>query len=214
MRNRYRAAGEARLTDDSELILCNLSFRRELFLSFGGLDERLYPNEENELLDRMLSAGARLVHDPELAVTRSQRPGWRLLWRQFLNYGRGRAEQSLISRRLKPASLVPALFVAYLALLPFVRGLAFMVPIRLYLLLVVVVSLAEAVSCRRWWAFPRLLALFPAIHVAYGTGVWWGLSGFRPRTGADRATGVTVRRLKGFGDPAVRRDNDAGMPPE
>ena len=119
MRNRYRAQGKARLTSDSELILCNLSFRRERFLACGGLDERLYPNEENELLERMSQAGAGLIHDPQLAVYRSQRPTWRLLCRQFLNYGRGRAEQTLISRRIQPASLIPALFLVYAALVPF-----------------------------------------------------------------------------------------------
>jgi len=49
MRNRYRRIGDVRDTSDKELILCNLALRRNIFLESGGLDERLYPNEENEL---------------------------------------------------------------------------------------------------------------------------------------------------------------------
>ena len=53
MRNRYRQVGSVRATSEQELILCNLSFRRDTFLTYGGFDERLYPNEENELMGRI-----------------------------------------------------------------------------------------------------------------------------------------------------------------
>ena len=90
MRNRYRQTGGVRRTSDRELILCNLSFRRARFLALGGFDERLYPNEENELLERISRDGGRLIHDPELAVFRSQRPTFRAFCRQLYGYGRGR----------------------------------------------------------------------------------------------------------------------------
>src|SRR6185369_8892863 len=35
VRNRYRKSGKARRTGDGELILCNLGFRREIYLSHG-----------------------------------------------------------------------------------------------------------------------------------------------------------------------------------
>ncbi len=74
VRNRYRSTGELRDTTEKELILCNLAIRKDAFFACGGFDERLYPNEENELLDRLGKSGGRILHDPELRVERSQRP--------------------------------------------------------------------------------------------------------------------------------------------
>jgi hypothetical protein len=201
MRNRYCAQGKARLTSDSELILCNLSFRRERFLACGGLDERLYPNEENELLDRMRQAGAGLIHDPLLAVYRSQRPTWRLLCRQFLNYGRGRAEQTLISRRIQPASLIPALFLVYAALVPFLSCSLVWLPLAAYGLLVLAFSGREAVKACSLGMFIRLPLIYAIIHLAYGAGLWWGvlgaLLGRRRKPGGE----VVLRLVKGLDDP-------------
>jgi len=200
MRNRYRAHGEARLTSDRELILCNLSFRRERFLACGGLDERLYPNEENELLDRMQAAGAGLIHDPQLAVFRSQRPTWRLLCRQFLNYGRGRAEQTLISRRLQPASLLPALFLAYVLAVPFLLCSLLWLPLAGYGALVLLLSALEAAKARSPGMFPRLALIYPIIHLMYGAGLWWGVLG--AVSGRRRTPGgeVTLRMVKGMAE--------------
>jgi len=205
MRNRYRARGKARRTGDSELILCNLSFRRERFLACGGLDERLYPNEENELLDRMRHAGEGLVHDPRLAVFRSQRPTWRLLCRQFLNYGRGRAEQTLISRRIQPASLLPALFFAYVLAVPLLARPWAWLLLAGYGTLVLLCSVVEAVKARSPGMFPRLALIYPLIHLAYGAGLWRGLLG--ALSGRRRTPGgeVTLRQVKGMADASEAR---------
>ena len=156
VRNRYRKTGRARQSCDSELILCNLSFRRQVFLAQGGLDARLYPNEENELMDRLLHGGFLLVHDPELAVLRSQRPSYPAFVRQMFGYGRGRGEQTVLSGKLKPVSFAPSVFLIYTLLLPFfARGL-FALPSLLYLAVVPAASLLGALSARDPALFPRL----------------------------------------------------------
>ncbi|HKZ16745.1 MAG TPA: glycosyltransferase, partial [Geobacteraceae bacterium] len=94
--NRYRKKGGVRETGDNELILCNLSMRSDVFRAFGGFDERLYPNEENELMDRIRNKGLALVHDPDLAVYRSQRKTFPAFVRQIFGYGKGRGRQTLI----------------------------------------------------------------------------------------------------------------------
>ena len=48
MQARFRAVGKLRYATEKELILCNLSIKKKALDSFGGFDERLYPNEENE----------------------------------------------------------------------------------------------------------------------------------------------------------------------
>ena len=45
IRNRYRRTGRIRETSERELILCNLSFRADIFKKMDGLNEELYPNE-------------------------------------------------------------------------------------------------------------------------------------------------------------------------
>jgi len=140
MRNRYRQMGEVRATCDRELILCNLSFRRELFLSHGGFDERLYPNEENELLERIRRGGGRLIHDPGLAVFRSQRSSLKAFCRQLFGYGRGRGEQTVLSGSVKPITFVPSLFLIYLLLLPLAHKSVYYLPLLCYLLVTVSAS--------------------------------------------------------------------------
>lgn len=178
-RNRYRRHGIARCTDDSELILCNLSFRREVFLEQGGLDERLYPNEENELMDRLLRGNHYLVHDPELAVFRSQRPSYRAFVRQMFGYGRGRGEQTILSGAVKRASLAPSFFLIYLVLLAFFPARVFAIPLLAYLVAVCGASLAGARAAGQLALAFRLLYIYPTLHLAYGAGVLRGI--FLPR---------------------------------
>jgi len=97
VRNRYQSRGTIRKTDEKELILCNLAVRRSAFISCGGFDERLYPNEENELLDRLRASGGILLHDPQLVVKRSQRRTLAAFARQMFRYGQGRARQTRIA---------------------------------------------------------------------------------------------------------------------
>lgn len=200
VRNRYRKYGKARCTTDSELILCNLSFRRELFLARGGLDERLYPNEENELMDRLAGEGYLLVHDPELAVYRSQRPTYRAFVRQMYGYGRGRGEQTVLSGVVKGISLAPSLFLVYLALLPLAPHRILALPALGYLAAIAAASLWEGCRARSLARVLRLFYLYPTLHLLYGAGVIRGL--IRPRYRARRgqpAPPVEIRPVKEFG---------------
>jgi GT2 family glycosyltransferase len=197
VRNRYRVAGTARITAENELILCNLSFRREMFVACGGLDERLYPNEENELMDRILKKGWTLMHDPALAVTRSQRSRYRDYIRQLYTYGRGRGEQTVISRRINFASLVPSLFIIYLLLLPLIHNAVYTLPLLCYAGLVVVTALWEAIHRKMPVLIPLLLLTIPTLHVAYGSGMFHGLTA--PRfflKNDDVPPVVTLRRVE------------------
>lgn len=182
-RNRYRRTGQVRETDDSELILCNLSFRRDIFLQYGGLDERLYPNEENELLYRLAKDGMMLVHDPSLFVFRSQRSSYNAFVRQIFGYGRGRAEQFHISKQIKIFTLLPSLFIVYLLLLPVFKGTAYVLPLFVYLATAMIFSLME-VGKSGWLIGVLCTVLFPTLHISYGSGFVAGLLTPRFRRGA------------------------------
>jgi hypothetical protein len=70
-RLRYTTAGPG---GDEGLILANLCIRRSSLLAAGGFDERLYPNEENHLIDRLRAAGGTFIRDPRMIVRRPHHP--------------------------------------------------------------------------------------------------------------------------------------------
>jgi GT2 family glycosyltransferase len=199
VRNRYRASGITRTTTDKELILCNLAIRRTVFIESGGFDERLYPNEENELLDRIVSRGMKLVHAPDMPVQRSQRRTLRLFIRQMFAYGRGRAQQTLIAGPGTIIGFAPLLFLLYLfllPLLPFTRLI--LAPLIAYLTLVFSFSAVAVITSGSLSRF-LLIPLFPLMHISNGWGLLFGL--FGGTHGASRAGDcgdVIIRRIKEF----------------
>jgi succinoglycan biosynthesis protein ExoA len=198
MRNRYRRTGGVRTTCDRELILCNLSFRRERFLAHGGFDERLYPNEENELLERIRRDGGRLIHDPDLAVCRSQRPTSRAFCRQLYGYGRGRGEQTVLSGIVKPITFIPSLFLLYLLLLPMAHKAVYYLPLLCYLILTLFMTVFEGIRSGRPRSALLLPVVFPFFHLCYGLGMIRGLCSRKWKQAPSEDVDVTIRRVKEF----------------
>lgn len=200
MRNRYRIFGKARLTSEKELILCNMAIRRDVFIKIGGFDERLYPNEENELLDRIQAEGLQLIHDPALAVYRSQRPSITAFAKQMFNYGRGRGEQSRITGKISIVNLVPMFFTMYLIALPFMM-LSYtvtVVPLLLYILLSLLSLFAE-MSRLKSMTSVFLLFIYPLMHISNGLGLAYGIiTGSNDTRKPDNSTPVSVRIIKTF----------------
>ena len=176
MSARYRPAGTLRPTTDRELILCNLAFRRSVFLELGGFDEKLYPNEENDLMDRTRLAGYGLWYDPELVVRRSQRPGLAAFIRQLFGYGRGRAEQ--MKNSPLASNLVPFVFMLFplaVLALPFLVALAPVTGLAAAAY-VAVTGLAALPALARGAGTAALAWLaFFLCHFSYGAGLWAGL---------------------------------------
>lgn len=200
VRNRYRAVGSVRPTTQRELILCNMAMRRDLFLKLKGFDERLYPNEENELLDRAAAEGMRILHDPELAIRRSQRATLAQFVRQMFSYGRGRMQQTIISGTISPVSLAPLLLLLYLFSLPagLVLSPFWVLPLVLYGALTLGSAACAAISFRKRIAL-GLILIFPILHISNGWGLLRGLFGGRRGPGENRPAEVVVRRVKTFG---------------
>lgn len=202
VRNRYRRTGEVRRTDDSELILCNLAFRKEVFIAAGGLDERLYPNEENELMDRLTAGGHTLLHDPDLVVQRSQRTTVNAYLRQLYTYGRGRGEQTRITGHGQIVSFIPVFFLVYIiALLCSMPSWPVWCPLVGYLAAVACQSVGAGCTARLVKSGLHLLWTLPALHLCYGAGMVAGLC--RPRYERDNngERAVQLRVAKALGQP-------------
>jgi GT2 family glycosyltransferase len=115
---RYAPRGNFRPATQTDLILCNLAVRRSIFEKIGPLSNRLYPNEENEWLDRAHAAQVGAYYDPALQVFRPQRatPGQMAL--ALFRYGMGRTRQFWVSG-WKPTfhQFLPFILIATLAVL-------------------------------------------------------------------------------------------------
>lgn len=197
VRNRYRVHGETRNTTDKELILCNLAVRRSVFMDLGGFNECLYPNEENEFMERVTSAGYRMLHVPSMTVFRSQRQTVGAFTRQMFSYGRGRGQQSLITSSYSVTSFIPLFFVAYLILsLVCIKHLLLLVPLVIYLVAALASSLL--VLRRTGDLFSLLLpGIYPLMHIANGVGLLYGLTSGKPDPVQDSS--IRVRRIKRLG---------------
>jgi GT2 family glycosyltransferase len=115
---RYAARGDFRAATQTDLILCNLAVRRSVFEKIGPLSTDLYPNEENEWLDRAHAAGVGAFYDPSLQVFRPQRTTLRQMGWTLLRYGIGRTRQFRVSGwRPTFHQILPVMVLATLAVL-------------------------------------------------------------------------------------------------
>jgi GT2 family glycosyltransferase len=87
---RYTSKGDIRETDESEIILCNMAMRRDVFLKAGGLPENIIPCEENVLINRVAKLGYKIIYNP-FAVVYHERPKlFMSYFKKMFGYGKGR----------------------------------------------------------------------------------------------------------------------------
>jgi len=196
VRTRYSARGSVKEATEKDLILCNMMVRKDIFLSEGGFRKDLFPNEENEFLNRLLHLGHQLIYDPTAHVVRPRRKNWWAWTYQAFRYGQGRARQMRVYPCLSDlVHTIPAFFLLYLVGAVVLAGpcpiahpvcplmaspilhTAFTLPLTLYLLLIIGTGLSAASWHRRLgdlWNVPLLIL---ARHLGYGAGWWAGLLG-------------------------------------
>lgn len=199
MRAKFTQVGKARLATEKELILCNLSFRTNVMKESGGFNEKLYPNEENELVNRLLSKGKKIIYDPEIFVSQSRRKNVFEFIKQLYRYGKGRGEHLWVNFKFfKPLFIIPSLFIIYIISLIFFHPWLHIIPLYLYAFITILASLQLCAVNKDWEAFPVLPFLFLFTHLSYGTGVISGLTGGWVKQ--YKMEEVTVRKIKKFSD--------------
>jgi GT2 family glycosyltransferase len=183
-RARYTPVGESRLSGEKELILCNLLFDRQVFSKTAGFREDLYPNEENELFNRLQAQGLGLAYEPGAIVRRPRRPGPTAFAQQAFRYGRGRMQQMRANFFLSDlVNLLPLLLIPYWAMFFwFPRNMAIITAI-----LFIQVAFIGGPSKGGWrtWVsqlYPFMLALR---HHAYAVGLLVGLFQRPPQRSKD-----------------------------
>lgn len=119
----HRHVGHGRFVDHGHHALFDLA----AFRAVGGYDESFSHNEDAELDQRLIKAGGRIWLEPEQAIIYFPRRTLTSLFRQYLNYGIGRARTlarhraPMKLRQAAPLVVAPAVAIAMVGLVAALR---------------------------------------------------------------------------------------------
>jgi succinoglycan biosynthesis protein ExoA len=167
------------------------AFRRQTFSLVGLFDPAAKTNEDAELCQRIIEKGGRVYQCRHVINHYYPRKSFGALIRQYFAYGLGRARtfcrhgRLLTVRPMIPfVALMVFLIVAAVSLLEPV-----MIPCALGLLTLyaIIVSLEALRASARTnlWLFPRVMLIFPLMHLAHAIGFASGLVRFAGRLTRD-----------------------------
>jgi glycosyltransferase involved in cell wall biosynthesis len=172
--------GPARV--DADTVSYGGAIRPEVFERVGTYDESLPVGEVEDLNLRILKAGGRVVYDPSIRPLYVPRSSFTAQARQYYRYGLWKVAVMVKHRQVVTArSQVPSLFVLSLVLAAAAAPrsrLARRLLAAEVTLYAATATVAGAVTIRNrrepWSLLPRVVALFPTMHVAYGLGSFHG----------------------------------------
>jgi succinoglycan biosynthesis protein ExoA len=168
----HRSDGIAGYVDHGHHALFDLG----LFRLLQGYDENQSHNEDAEFDVRLARAGGRIWLTREVSVVYYPRAHVGDLYRQYRNYGRGRAITILRHktrpklRQLLPACVLPATLL--LALAPW--NLIAALPFALWVLACLSFGVALGVKTRKSYGFAAAFAAM-IMHFAWSMGFWRGV---------------------------------------
>lgn len=156
------------------------AFRREVFSKYGGYDERLTRNQDNEMNFRIRKNGGKIYLSQDIKLAYYCRDTVNGIAKMARTNGKWNVitmklcPGSMGIRHFVPLSLVISLIVLGIGsfFLPIVRWLL-LTEILLYLFMDVFFSVKQADNIG---AFFNLLYLFPVFHISYGFGSIYGLA--------------------------------------
>jgi cellulose synthase/poly-beta-1,6-N-acetylglucosamine synthase-like glycosyltransferase len=167
----------------SNLIGCNMAFRKSVLAALGGFDVAFWPGEEMLAAFRATQAGHVLIFVPRAALQHFPRATFTGFLRQMYGYGATRIRLIRSGVEREWTTLVPAAWVASLLLL----GLAALVMpwalwllglnLALYLCAAIIITLAKLRETGRA-GDALIFFLIPCMHLAYGWAEW--VEYFRP----------------------------------
>lgn len=172
----FMAGNKPKEATEKNLIMCNMSIRKEIFLKEGGLNETLYPNEENEFLHRLKKRGYKLVYNPQTIIYREHHKRIQDFIKTIFRYGSGRAKQNFINPTIKDiAHTIPLIFSIYLLTLILIHSFLWYLPAIVYVVLNLLTSgliVYKEKDIKYIFLIPFLFLL---LHLSYGLGLGFGL---------------------------------------
>lgn len=156
------------------------AFKREVFSKYGGYDERLVRNQDNEMKFRIRKNGGKIYLSNDIHLSYYCRDSIE----GISAMARKNGMWNIITMKLCPGSMglrhfIPFAFVLSilgLGILSFVHpffAVLLVCEIILYLLLDIVFSIKQAETIKE---FLTLIVLFPIFHIAYGLGSIVGIT--------------------------------------
>ncbi len=156
------------------------AMRMDLFCAVGGYDETFSHNEDAELDQRLLAAGAQIWLEPRLAIVYFPRCTIRALFRQYRGYGAGRARTTrrhrtrIPLRQMIPLAIAPLIALAAIGMLGAFVSLWFMLlalPAVGWLLACLAGGGALALRQRSWPVLASGVAA-ATMHAGWSLGNW------------------------------------------
>lgn len=155
------------------------AFRREVFEKWGGYDERLTRNQDNEMNYRIRKNGGKIFLSSDIKLSYYCRDSIKGISDMAMKNGMW----NVITMKLCPGSMglrhfIPLMFLISLICLPIVSAfwhpiaLLFIAELVLYLILDCAFSAKKASGIKE---FLLLIILFPIFHITYGAGSLKGL---------------------------------------
>jgi glycosyltransferase involved in cell wall biosynthesis len=159
-------------------------YRRNVFERIGLFDEELVRNQDDELNQRLLKSGGRILLVPDVAVDYYARDSISKVARMYYQYG---YFKPLVAKKLGrigtlrqvvPAAFVLSLLVSFVLAIWFRPArLAFVGILGAYLLMLFLAGVASTVKSG-WRNSALLLVVFPVLHFSYGWGSVCGMARF------------------------------------
>jgi len=176
MRARYLQVDRERVSDEKELVFSNLAIRRDVYLKINGLNENLYPNEENELINRISKMGYQFIYSPEVKIYRDRRKTIAGFFKQFHRYGKGRMKQILIEGVHGDLHFfLPIFLLGYFLFLPFMRGnWLVLIPLFIYVAFALIDAAYISFKNKKLLVL-ELPLIYIIMHISYGAGMLIGL---------------------------------------
>ena len=202
MRSRYSSVGQLREANEKELILNNLSIKRDVFKQLRGFNEVLYPNEENEFLNRISSKGFKLIYNPKAIVYIDRRRSLCKFIRQMFNYGKGRMGQIFIEGPYSNLYFfIPLIYFLYFASLIFKHDFYYLIPLAIYIFGALTSAAMLAINKKEAILTVLLPAVYLSMHTSYAMGMIWKfvLRIFDQQINVGKKE-VTLEKIKAFGD--------------
>ena len=172
--------GSARV--DADTVSYGGAIRREVFERIGTYDESLPVGEVEDLNLRIRKAGGRVVYDPAIRPRYVPRSSFAAQAKQYYRYGLWKVAVMVKHRQVVTVrSQVPFVFVLSLAVLaaaaPRSQAARRLLLGESALYVAAATAFGTASVARRgeaWSLLPRVVSLFPTMHVFYGLGSFHG----------------------------------------
>jgi glycosyltransferase involved in cell wall biosynthesis len=155
------------------------AFRREVFEKYGGYDERLTRNQDNEMNYRIRKNGGKIYLSDDIKLSYYCRDSIQGISNMAVKNGLW----NVITMKLCPGSMsarhfIPFVFLLSLIIMPIITlfipiiGWIFVAELVLYFMMDLLFSFRAASKISY---VPMLFVLFPMFHISYGFGSFIGL---------------------------------------